>query len=285
MEAVYKLFWNKYKDSKGTVGEKFRQCFLKRRCPRMSEHIMSQLVGVGKCTGVRTRDQVLPRVSPTLKACFQIKALPIRILVKPHSTWGSHGECQIPDSTDTRHGDLVHALWSHWPKLLQLLEKESVSIQLQTRSSPGFARSPGPSHQADALCTGWGSSVPSPFSRPQLLLHIPLPKEMQKLRSKCWLGQPSVAGIYVKVWPLAWRTGSPMGDSEIERCWKGEAQDAVGDPQWPNQTNGLVRTSPVESLPCDHLQFPRGCFSIYLFLSQHLTTLSFGIGGPRALSS
>lgn len=156
-EAVYKLFWNKYKDSKGTVGEKFRQCFLKRRCPIMSEHIMSQLAGGGKCTGVGTRDQVLPRVSPTLKACFQKKASPIRILVKPHSTWGSHRECQIPDSMDTRHWDLGYALWSHWPKLLQLLEKDSVSIQLQTRSPLGFARSAGPSHQADALCTGWDS--------------------------------------------------------------------------------------------------------------------------------
>ena len=228
---------------------------------------MSQLVGVGKCTGVRTRDQVLPRVSPTLKACFQIKASPIRILVKPHSTWGSHGECQIPDSTDTRHGDLGYALWSHWPKLLQLLEKESVSIQLQTRSPPGFASSPGPSHQADALCTGWGSSVPSPFSGPELLFHIPLPKEMQKLRSKCSLGQPSAAGIYVKVWPLAWRTGSPMGDYEIERCWKGEAQDAMGDPQWPNQTNGLLRTSLVESLPCDISNSQGDAFPfIYLFI-------------------
>ena len=97
-EAVYKLFWNRNKDSKGTVGEKFRQHFLKRRCPIMSEHIMSQLVGVGKCTGVRTRDQISPRVSATPKARFHTKASPIRILLKPHSTWGSHGECQIPDS-------------------------------------------------------------------------------------------------------------------------------------------------------------------------------------------
>ena len=97
-EAVYKLFWNRNKESKGTVGEKFRQHFLKRRCPIMSEHIMSQLVGVGKCTGVRTWDQISPRVSATPKARFHTKASPIRILLKPHSTWGSHGECQIPDS-------------------------------------------------------------------------------------------------------------------------------------------------------------------------------------------
>ena len=76
-----------------------------------------------------------------------------------------------------------------------------------------------------------------------------------------------------------------MGGSEDERCRKGEAQDVAGDPQGPNQTNGLVRTSPVESLPRGHLQFPRGFLFFFFFWGSTWPLSLLALVGPEHLAA
>ena len=186
-------------------------------------------------------------------------------------------------TADTRRWDLGYVLWSRWPKSLQLLEKESVPISYGHAALLGWPDLPGPatrrtrSERAGTLREDM-AAVPSPFSRPELLFPIPVPKETQKLRSKCWLGQPSAAGIYGKVWLThGGLRGREMPEGRSTRCcrwptgtqsdqWSGENQSCWEPSSWP---------SPI----------PKGMLVLFFFLRQHLTTFSFGIGGPRASSS
>lgn len=112
----------------------------------------------------------------------------------------------------------------------------------------------------------------------------PIPKEMQKLRSR-FTGQPS-AGIYVKLWLLAWRTGLP---TETLRT-KDARREYIQMPGWP-----IV--APVRPMGClvNHfcwralfvticnLKGMFFCLLFFFFLSQHF--ISFGIGAAQAPSS
>lgn len=145
----------------------------------MSEHIMSQLAEWRKVhwsqdQGSRCAQGVTPS-----KHAFRKRPTSLGFLWS--TAWGSHRECQIPDSMDTKHWDLGYALWATG-QLLQLPRKGQCFNSFPGACSPvGVSRCASPSHQQTRIWVGTLRCLPH-FLVPNIFTSRC--KGNKKLRSK-----------------------------------------------------------------------------------------------------